>query len=358
MKAAFLFLFFFFIAPYCQAEGLFSRANSTAFTICSQNLERYGSRRLFLKSNAELSSSDFERKQKAIVTRIFEARCDAVALQEVLGKNKREAEESAESLASAVSEATGKKYDAVVGETNDEFIRVGFLIDKSSLSLEKVIPFSDDELPKLSQFQRPRFFARLPLQVNLRAQLRNGSNRPLRLVTFHMKSKSGGMKDPAGLMWETVRMESAEKLRTLIENNDKEAFQTGGPLLFVLGDRNSDEESATAEIMDGKLHLSSFQSPDPPCMVAKAAKVLCRKGYDGFSPVLFSVFSGDPDTKNLPGTHTYKNTASWLDDIVMPVASLEYALEDPSREGDYDSGIISAYPEASDHALVYVRVRL
>ncbi len=358
MNSARLFFLLLCIVPCCGAEGLFSKPNSTIFTICSQNLERYGSSRLFLKSNPELSSGVFEKKQKALVRRMQEARCDSVALQEVMGKNRREAEESAESLASALSQATGRQYDAVVGETNDDFIRVGFLTDKKSLPLEKVIPFRDDELPKLSQFQRPRFFARLPLQVNLRAQLTNGSGRPVRLVTYHLKSKSGSMKDPAGLMWETVRMESAEKLRSLIEKNDKEAFQPGGPLLFVLGDRNNDEDSATAEIMDGKLRLSSFQSPDPPCMVGKAAKVLCRDGYAGFSPVLFSLFENDPDTKDLPGTHRYRKTTSWLDDISAPEATLEYALEDPSREGDYDSGIITSYPEASDHALLYVRVTL
>ncbi|NMC63415.1 MAG: hypothetical protein GYA55_09650 [SAR324 cluster bacterium] len=338
--------------------GRFSEVRENVITICSQNLERYGSKRIFLNANPQKNDYDFERKEEAIVERIKKAQCDVIALQEILGKNQREAEDSVNNLAAVISRAVGQSYEGLVGETNDDFIRVGFIYSRSRLEVEEAASYKDDELPKLLPIQRPHLFLRLPLELKAKLRLRNGSALPISLVTFHFKSKSGGTKDPTGYMWETIRMESAEKLRELVLKRNEKAFKTGGPILVLLGDRNSDETQASSEILEGNLRLSSFQGINPECQLSKKAKPLCRDAITDHQQVFYSVLTRDPDTGALPGTHTYRKQTSWLDDILMPQASLPYALEDATKEGDYDSGVVLDPPEASDHALVFVRLTI
>ena len=347
-------LFTLLSASAALTQGNFSRSGDGRNTICSQNLERYGFQSLFMRANPGNSPETFLIKQKALVSRIKDGRCDIVAVQEVLGSNSREAEQGILTLASALGEATGRVFRGFAGRTNDKSITVGFLVADDAFFVEKVVSYDDDELPKLSERQKPRFFVRLPLEVVLRSRK---TNRPVHAVTFHLKSRSGGMKDPAGFMWETVRMESAEKLRALVMQHNRESFLPGGPLLFVLGDRNSDGREASGEILSGSLHLSSFQSPDPVCQLSKGALPVCRPQSGRFKKDLFSVFTGDPDMIDVPGTHWYRKKASWLDDILVSGPTLEYVQEEPSREGDYDSGIITGSGEASDHALVFVRFK-
>jgi len=358
--SSFLLIFFDSTKAPCELRyfGNFSKIRENVITICSQNLERYGPKNVFLNANPQKSENDFERKEKAIIERIRNAQCDVIALQEVLGKNRREAEDSVRALAAALSQALGQPYEGMVGDTNDDFIRVAFIYSRNRMELEKVESYKDDELPKLLPIQRPHLFLRLPLELKAKIRLKNGTTLPISLVTFHFKSKSGGTKDPAGYMWETIRMESAEKLRELILKKNENAFKTGGPILVLLGDRNSDETQASSEILEGNLHLSSFQGKNPECQLSKKARPLCKDPVTEYQQVFHSVLTGDPDTGTLPGTHTYRKQTSWLDDILMPNASLPYALEDTAQEGDYDSGVVSEPREASDHALVFVRLTL
>jgi hypothetical protein len=45
---------------------------------------------------------------------------------------------------------------------------------------------------------------------------------------------------------------------------------------------------------------------------------------------------------------------SWLDDILMPQESLRFGWVRPGSEGDFASGTVSSYPEASDHSMAFV----
>lgn len=341
-----------------DAAGVYAKLRPNTITVCSQNLERYGAYDVFMRLNAGDSALNFGEKEAALVERFRSAGCDVVAVQEVLGNTESEASKSISSLAAAVSAGTGRSYKGLVGDTNDSFIRCGFLFDAERLELKETISYRDDELPKLSPHQRPRFFARLPLEIRVSLKSTGARVPPeLRLVTFHLKSKSGGMKDPAGALWETVRMESAEKLHEGLVARNPESFSSGGPVLLVLGDRNSDEKSASAAILRGSLTLSDFQGREPECSLSKTGSALCEGSStrrDG--ELLESVLVSDPETGAEAGTHSYRKRTNWLDEILIPAQNLRPALEDPLRAGDYDSGIVAQPRSASDHALVWVRL--
>jgi hypothetical protein len=117
-------------------------------------------------------------------------------------------------------------------------------------------------------------------------------------------------------------------------------------VLLVMGDRNSNYDVASAKILEGVLALESFQS-EGPCRMSKRGVPLCKAG-SAFPGKLFSVLTGDPQTRLLPGTFQYKNVFSWLDDILMPPPSLEHALAYADESGDYASGVEWSPTEASD----------
>jgi hypothetical protein len=71
---------------------------------------------------------------------------------------------------------------------------------------------------------------------------------------------------------------------------------------------------------------------------------------------LFSVLTSNPATKGLPGTFTFKDEYSWLDDILLPAESLPFAWETAVSEGRYSSGVMYTPKDASDHALVWVKL--
>ena len=332
--------------------GNYSKERAPRVTICSQNLERYGSPRIFARNNPGKKSGFYEAKLGALLARFVTAQCDVIAVQEVLGKDRREAQESIDTLAGALSVRASRTFRGFVGESNDNFIRVGFLVGTDRLAVLGAEAFPNEELPRLLKRERPQFFLRIPFEISLKGA------RPFKIVTFHFKSKSGGTKDPAGYMWETTRMKSAEKLREMLRAREKDSFDAGTVPLFVLGDRNSDEGSASQEILAGRLQLSQFQGPDPVCGLAKSEEPVCT-GNPRNAPILNSVVAADPDARRLhKGTHYYRKKASWLDDILVPRGTLPLVLEDASRAGDYESGVIDSPKEASDHALVYVRAVL
>ena len=105
----------------------------------------------------------------------------------------------------------------------------------------------------------------------------------------------------------------------------------------------------------GVVRLKHFQGTEPLCRLSKRGVPICQGGIPA-AQELFSVLTGDPQTKLLPGTIKYKNVYSWYDDIIMPLESLPFAWSGPASTGDYDTGVVYEPKWASDHALVWVRL--
>jgi len=323
--------------------------------ICSQNLENFGELALMKRREEAENEKEREAKMHALVKRFQKAGCTIIAVQEVLGANSKKAQEALDELALRLRHYTNKEYVTYIGPSNDRISQVGFIVEKEGIEFNGLTSFAKVELPKVSEGQEPRLFARGPLQLRLVVSGKEqAASRELTLVTFHFKSQAFNSGDGADLSWETYRMEMAEALRRVIVQRNEELLKGDGNLLVLLGDRNSHFDSASARLLTGEVILSRFQG-EAPCRLSKRGVPLCKPGAV-LPPIFTSVLTNDPQTFQSSGTYLYGNTFSWLDEILLPVTNLQYAYEKAGVEGDYDSGVIREFEEASDHGLVYVRL--
>ena len=325
-------------------------------TICTQNLDGFGRYGDVARRSSGFEREDYKLKIEDLVKRFRRAKCDIVALQEVLGSKIEHAREGMKFLTQAIKDASGRYFDVEIGESNDRLSRIGFLYAKDKASVLGRASYHKVQLPKISENQKPREFSRGPfeLQLKVKGSGSEAESKIIKLVTFHFKSKRGSRDDPSRLEWETFRMEMAEALRVVVENRFADSFESASSILVLLGDRNSNYDSASARVLEGRTPLRLYQGT-APCRVSERGIPLCRASASE-TPVLFSVLTGDPQSTGLPGTYLYNKVYSWLDDILMPAPSLRYARSLYDREGDYDVGIIRGDSFGSDHALAYVRL--
>ncbi|MBX7139051.1 MAG: hypothetical protein K1X83_13840 [Oligoflexia bacterium] len=324
-------------------------------TICSQNLNNYGLMNDVRGRLPGFSESDLARKEQALISRFVSQGCDVIALQELLTKNEEGGSAALARLAGLLRRSTNRIFDYRAGSSHDPLSRVGFLVAADRASILNVVSFDNVELPKLSDKQKPRDFSRGPLELQLGVKGRDGSSsKTVTLINLHFKSKRGAKDDPTQLEWETWRMEMAEAVRRLYETRHARALTRGDTILVVLGDRNSNFDTASAQILEGALTLKNFKEQGP-CRLSKRGVPLCQAG--ALRPQkLFSVLRLDPETRQQHGTFKLDDIYSWLDDILMPAESLRYAWMHYDREGDFDSGVLYGETVASDHAMVWTRL--
>ncbi|MEZ4752708.1 MAG: hypothetical protein R3A13_00090 [Bdellovibrionota bacterium] len=322
--------------------------------ICSQNLHNFGTFNSF-KTRTGGDQDDYNTKTKALVQRVAKAECDLIAFQELVGINIEEAKKGIIEFASAMARITGRSWSFELGASNDQWSRVGYLIAEDRAKVINSISYARVELPKLSEKQKPRRFVRGPYELQLLVNGRGGAKpKTVNIINFHFKSKRGGSGDPATLEWESYRMEMAEALRRIVESRHADSFAYGESILVVLGDRNSNFDSASARILEGTLKLAHFQGT-APCRLGERGVPLCEAKVS-HPQKLFSVLTTDPQTKFKVGTLKYNGVYSWLDDILLPSESLPFAWENYAVEGDYDSGVYYLPEGGSDHALVWVKL--
>ncbi len=324
--------------------------------ICSQNLDNYGTYADTRARESNMSQKQYEAKEAALVQRFLEAECDVIAVQEVLGKTEELAELALGRLALELRKRTNRNFEARVGPSNDPKARVGFLIANDRARVLNRVSYVNVELPKINEKQKQRFFSRGPLELQLEVQPRGESFvKTVTLITFHFKSKASmGGQDPTGLEFEPYRMEMSDALRRIVNSRHDKALAAGETILVLLGDRNSNFDSASARILEGSLFLSDFQG-SAPCRLSKRGVPLCHP-KTAKPQRLFSVLTMNPETKNLPGSIRYKGIYSWIDDIILPSESLPFAWKEANKEGTYASGVVYEPTEASDHALVWTKL--
>ncbi len=349
--------------PECAAQVYVDESSLSAsprgkaeLVVCTQNLENYGRYADVKRRMPGVSISAFKKKEAALIARFALAGCDVIAVQELLGSEEQDARGALAELARGLAARTGRTYEVIVGESNDPQIRQGFITAVDRAEIINKVSYAKAELPKISEDQKQRFFSRGPVELQLRVRpFDQAEAKTVTLINFHFKSRSSkGGSDPTGLEFEPHRMEMAEALRRIVTLRQKESLAEGKTLLLLLGDRNSNFDTASARILEGTLRLEDFQK-EAPCRLSKRGVPLCRTGTFR-SQRYFSVLTGDPQTKRLPGTIRYDNIFSWLDDILLPSESLPAAWSHFQRSGDYDSGVTYHPKEASDHALAWVRL--
>jgi hypothetical protein len=328
---------------------------ATDLVVCSQNLKLFGEYDVVAARGGKISRELYDDKVAALTKRFSSAECDVIAVQEVIGRNAESLSNGLEVLAKKLREFTNRSFEVKAGPPAEGSMALGFLVAKDRAEILNTVSYSSVELPKLTPKQKPRLFTRSPLELQIAVNSREGQVRKnITIVNFHFKSKRGAAGDPSGLEWETYRMEMSEALRRIVERRLKGPFASGESLLMLVGDRNSNFDVASARILEGTLTLKSFQA-EAPCRLTKRGAPICKAG-EALPQRLFSALTGNPKTRSLPGTYKYKDEYSWLDDILMPAESLPFAWDEAATEGLFDSGVVYEEPDASDHAMVYVKL--
>ena len=321
--------------------------------VCSQNLKLFGSFDAMSRNNPTYTRQRYDKKVDDLVSRFVSAKCDVVAVQEVIGKTQADGEAALNQLALRWRERSNRFFKVMTAPPSEGSMTNGFIVALDRATVEQALPYGRVQLPKIWSRQKPRLFSRPPYELQLSVKARDTQfSKSISIVNFHFKSKRGGQDDPTGLEWETYRMEMSEGLRRVLEMRHKEAFASGENILLVLGDRNGNFDVASARILEGSLSLSSFGEKGP-CRLSKRGVPLCVAESE-LPRRLFSVLTSNAASTTYPGTFRYKGEFSWLDDIIMPAESLRYAWQTAYSEGVYASGLISTPEDASDHALVYV----
>jgi endonuclease/exonuclease/phosphatase family metal-dependent hydrolase len=304
---------------------------------------------------ATYSAREHDLRIEDLVDRFAAADCDVIAVQEVLGRTTELAEAALADLTRTLQRRTNRFYEVRVGPAAEGGMALGFIAAKDRVNIVSTLSYARVELPKVSPKEKPRLFARTPLELQATVYSRESNMaKTVTLVNFHFKSKRGGAADPTGLEWETYRMEMAEALRRIVELRHKNSFASSDTILMLLGDRNSNFDVASARILEGSLSLSSFRG-DGGCRLSKRGLPIC-KADTALPKRLFSVLTTGKSVLSLPGTFEYKGEYSWLDDILMPAESLVYVWKSAYSDNKYSSGVLYKPKEASDHAMVYTKL--
>ncbi len=238
--------------------------NQGGIRVCSQNLFRFGSEK-FSKNKEKR-----EKQKTFLVSRMKRAACDVIAVQEVSGKNRWRAGQLLQELADSLGQRSGRRFKAFVGDSQDAYIRNGFILAEDLGSVVSFDSYWRETLPKIQKRGRPRSFVRGPVSLELElAQPRSGISRLL-LFSVHLKSKSNSWKDPTRTEFEVYRMESAQAVREIALKALEKSPE--GTMLFVMGDRNSTEGSASADTLEGAYELSDFHEN---CRLTEKIEVTC-----------------------------------------------------------------------------------
>jgi hypothetical protein len=323
--------------------------------VCSQNLKLFGTFESLKQKSPQYKQREHDIKIADLIERFTSVDCDVIAVQEIIGRTQEIAEQGLQEIAKELQRSTNRIFDVRVGPPAEGGMTVGYLVAKDRAAIASALAYARVELPKVSPKEKPRVFTRTPLELQIVVNSRE-SNQPktISLVNFHFKSKRGGAADPTGLEWETYRMEMAEALRRIVEQRHKAAFASSESMLLLLGDRNSNFDVASARILEGSLTLASFRT-NGGCRLSKRGLPICKA--ETYLPRrLFSALTTTRSPETLPGTFEYKGEFSWLDDILLPAESLPYVWSSAFSDAKYASGVVYKPKEASDHAMVYVKL--
>ena len=307
------------------------------FRLCSQNIHNFGDPK---------GAKEFSKAKRALVERFVSTRCDVLALQEVYGEKTRVAEKNLNKLRKGLEEASGKSFEMYLGKTRDRRIRNAFLVRRGLGDVEGVKDFYRYSLPTLQVLGPVRYFPRAPLRLTLKVKKSaKDPSRTFNIYAIHFKSQADAWKDPTKTRYEVTRVEMAEAMREIVKNDLAENPQA---VPIVLGDRNSDQHAASAQVLEGKLKLEDFSSR---CRVRPTLEADCKMpsieaDWVAIISKLFPSSSGG-------GTFRFRSQMEVLDDILIRKTD-ELLVRDGL--GKFSAGTFGELGLGSDHKLVYVDI--
>ncbi|MCB0345467.1 MAG: endonuclease/exonuclease/phosphatase family protein [Bdellovibrionales bacterium] len=333
------------VAADVSAES--RRSNAPEFRVCTQNLNRAESR----PPGARRGKSGGNEKVDELIIRFREARCDVIALQEVVGADKDTALQNLERIAERLNRASGESYRAYVGDSHDNYIRNGFLVKLGAVEVTELKSHSLYRLPKLQPRASSHHFSRGPLELRLIVRGVDGApSREAAVIAVHFKSKARAWKDPTATEFEAMRMEMAEAVRELANESRKELPSTG--LVVIAGDFNTRDDSAAMEVLSGARELNDFRQPNK-CAVSKSLGAECSSTAGLHTSSIQPAFSYDSDLAGIRvGSYRYKKQLELIDNILVFKDQL-WMLR---RGGDFVGGATGTFRKGSDHKLLWVEI--
>ena len=310
---------------------------------CSLNLARYG---------APLDGQRWQTQTsqlQALLERIIQAKCAVVALQEVFGPTESESNRILSRFGQDLSGASGRPFGFVIGQASHDQIRNGMLYRTDIFDLREQQSLPADAVPQIDTLGPPTRFTRSPLALVLR--YRPDPSREFLVVNLHLKSKSTGWKDPSGMNWELVRMEMAEAVRLWALR--LEAQHRKGIHVVIMGDRNSDEFSASTDVLRGARALEDFRS-GAVCSVTKDLTPLCHP--NGSRPPSFVgllSLKGSMNPQVEQGTYSYRGDLEIIDEILVEAGDLPLFADSSGRPF---VGVEGTFNRGSDHKLVWAEI--
>ncbi len=314
--------------------------------VCSQNLNRLGEvkrrkPRHRTSSRSRLPEEESaEEKVSSLVHRMKTVGCDVVAIQEISGSDSRAAERSLEPLRKKLSLEMRREYRAFLGDTEDHSIRNGFLLAEDLATTVRFESYVHEPLRRLNFYGPVGRFLRSPVGLILRIATESGSRKVL-ILNIHFKSRAFGYKDVHGTDFELLRMEMAETSRCLLLREQRALGRD--TLVVLLGDRNSDRASASAEILSGRRRLEDFRRSSG-CRLDESLEPDC----DGAAHALQLIPILEKQD-SVAGTYRYQGKDELLDEILISAESF------PSVQngGGLRAGAEGTYRRGSDHKLVW-----
>lgn len=328
-----LFVCFFALPAFAENPGL---------TICTQNLHNFG----IFRQKKELKKHREQRKY--LVKRFVDAQCDIIAFQELYGNGEAEPKKNLNYLVEYLKRSSKRNFTGVPGKTNSPMIRNGFIYDENKLHFLKLDNYYRESLPKLNMLGPSRNFLRGP--VGLTVQMKNGGRKEkIKLITFHLKSKSDGWKDPAKLQYETTRMEMAEAIRTIVERESKP-----GEIVVVLGDKNSADNETASQIFKGRHHLDDYRALGR-CSVNADLLSVCSPSIKPRDQTLISLFAtaNTEIGQDVYYSYVFRKKKDLIDDVFVGSGQEKYFR---NSSGKLQLGMIYTPKKGSDHNLLWVRM--
>ncbi len=311
--------------------------------VCTQNLFNYNP---YNKKKANVQGN-------ALAKRIAFAKCDVVAVQEVLGKTLKKSKAILDTLSKKIEEKTNRSFSSYVGRTHDPRIRNGFLVANDAAKVIALQSLYRSRVPKIDKFGPNRSFIRGPVLLELEVPTKSrDSSCIVTLVVFHLKSKWGYWKDPTKSQYELYRMELAEGLRRLVTKLRRGRKQAG--FLLILGDRNSQPNSPSAAILSGRNVLNDFISKNSNlCTTSSNLETKCKPDWR-YPPKLVDIFASrfrNFGEKYKVWSYRFKGRGRLYDAIYMPQDEV-WVAED--SQGLPTIGVLGKPKGASDHSLLWV----
>ncbi len=325
-------------------------ASDNYTTICNLNLFRFG------EKGVKSQSKDFLNQKRYLVSRIRDANCDLVGLQEVVGEKKKRSYEIlghlVESLNSPESNSSDmpRSFKIVLGDSNDSRNRNAIIYDSSLFELSRVKSWNRQSLPKLDIRSVPWSHTRGPLSVVL--SHRAFPDQKFLLINYHLKSKASGWKDPLGTKFEFQRMLAASGVREIAESESNASKDK--TIVVMMGDRNSNNSGAASEVLSGRLQLQDF-SKTGSCEISPEGTALCPAEVFREPDMIPLLQRRGSLTGEKIATYRRGRRFEILDEIY--IRSEDVVLVN-DKNGIPQSGTAGEFMKGSDHLLSYVRVVL